>query len=75
MTWPAGVCVGHTNKNASTLPQRDGLVILDAPRTMLTPAEARAVAAELLLRADFQDRTPDTYLENEIPRRGDRHGR
>lgn len=34
-----------------------------------TPEEARALATEILLRADFQDRTPDTRLENEIPRR------
>jgi hypothetical protein len=35
----------------------------------LTPGEARAVAEELLLRADFQERTEDTYVDNGVPRR------
>ena len=50
--WPAGVIVGHTSEghvNGNTL------VILDCPRCVLTPDEARLVASELVRRADMQD--------------------
>jgi hypothetical protein len=62
--WPKNVRVGHTNAGKAGR----SMVILHAEGE-LTPDEARAVARELLLRADFQDRAPDTYLVNEIPRR------
>lgn len=59
MMWPLGIRVGHTG----TISQNPGKVILHADEVLLTPMEAREVAKELILRADFQDRTPDTYLE------------
>ncbi len=65
MMWPIGVRVGHTNTKHAFA----GSVLLSASDVVLTPDEARAVAAELLLRADFQDRTEDTRLIDEIPRR------
>ncbi len=58
--WPRGVSVGHTF---------GGRKMVTFNRIELTPEEARMVAAELVLRADFQDRTSDTSLEDEIPRR------
>lgn len=65
MTWPRGVIVGHT------FGPGEKVVILDCPRRSLTPAEAREVARSLILRADYQDRTPDTYADfyDGIPRR------
>lgn len=65
--WPSGVIVGHTGAGGSSDDEK--LVILEARRVHLTPAEARLVAQELLLRADFQERTPDTYVDNGVPRR------
>lgn len=63
MTWPLGVRVGHTSAKAGRK------VTLFARDVELTPDEAREVARELVLRADFQDRTLDTRLVDEIPRR------
>lgn len=60
MPWPRGVRVGHTTGGRK-------LVTLNGIE--LTFDEARAVAEELTLRADFQDRMPGTKTVNEIPRR------
>lgn len=54
MSWPLGICVGHTLGGKKTM-------LLESPRRELTPDEARAVARELKLRADYQDRTSDTF--------------
>ena len=62
--WPRGVVVGHTNVKHV----RPGVVILDAPCVELTPAEARFVATELLLRADCQDRQVLVQYIDGIPR-------
>lgn len=56
--WPEAVSVGHTLVGHASDAK---LVILDCVRRELTPDEARAIARELALRADYQDRTPDTY--------------
>ena len=55
--WPRDIRVGH----------EDRVVTLNGIR--MTPAEARVVSAELALRADYQDRTPDTRLIDGVPRR------
>jgi len=60
--WPKNVRVGHTGTKSGKR-----VVLLNGEE--LTPVEAREVAKELILRADFQDRTLDTFLEAEIPRR------
>lgn len=62
--WPLGVRVGHTSPKSGRM-----TVTLHASNVELTPDEAREVARELILRADFQDRKPDTRMVNEIPRR------
>ena len=60
--WPRNVRVGHTGT------KRGSKITLEASAE-LSPDEARAVARELVLRADFQDRTHDTRLVDEILRR------
>lgn len=57
-SWPSAVYVGHTLVGHASDRK---LVILDCERRELTPDEARTIARELALRADYQDRTHDTY--------------
>ena len=62
MSWPSGIRVGHTSP-------KSGRRMITLNSVELSPGEARAVATELQLRADFQDRTSDTRLIDEVPRR------
>ena len=62
MSWPRDIRVGHTSPKSG----RKAITLNDVE---LSPDEARAVATELQLRADFQDRTADTRLIDEVPRR------
>lgn len=64
MSWPRGVRVGHTSPKSGRK-----VVTLNANESELSPDEAREVARELILRADFQDRTEDTRMVDEIVRR------
>jgi len=60
--WPTGVRVGHSAARP--------VVTLTAASVELTPAEARAVAEELLIRADLQDRNGRATVDRSgVPRR------
>lgn len=59
--WPRGIRVGFAD------PVVGKFVLLNG--VQLTPDEARRIAEELNLVADFQDRTPDTRLVNGWPQR------
>lgn len=63
MSWPFDVFVGHRSIDGADV------VTLDARAARLTPAEARLVAAELVLRADLQERNGKANIVDAIPRR------
>lgn len=61
MAWPRGITVGFTDVKVGNYVRLNNI--------NLTPEEARRIAQELLLVADFQDRTPDTRLVDGWPKR------
>lgn len=52
---PPNMTVGHTT-------QGDRLILVNVPHARLTPQEARKLAEELLLRADFHENVGDVCI-------------
>lgn len=59
--WPQGVSVGHEVRS-------DVVTLQTTAQRRLTPSEARMVAAQLILRADLQERNDKAWIVDGIPR-------